>query len=311
MEIKKFILVAIVLVSCLTVLAAPKNEKIPHAVDMFISNLEKLSLLSDIQSDEAYNMHKQNIRCFAGTDNGAGGISIDSEGTFNSELYYLGLGTVASATRYCNQLYTMLYKEKELKLKHEVLYTGPVKQINEYGKGELYFYETRLKKICEYNNQTIALWQTFEVNAADGLIDKIEGYNEIPISWRRESTGNNVEKPIIQEEPKPSDSDSHEDTKAMTEQEYLRLAARYYTAKDYVAAGATYKQLTIDYPNNAEGWFRLACLVRYEKKWSKKVYNNPQKTAISFMEKAANLAVGKLKSKAENALFYWKHENYM
>ena len=322
---KLFIVIAVVLISYFTVLAAPKNEKVPDAVNMFISNLEKLSQLSDSQRDTAYDLNEQNARFFAAGGDSRGGITIDSEHKYNSELYYLGLGKVSNSLTYCNKLYTMLYKEKVLKLKHEILYTEAINVMDAHGKDELYFYVTKLKKTCEYNNETIVLWQAFEVNASDGLIDRIEGYNVMPASWSGGYANNKVGKSIIEksiipevsevpevpEVSAPSNYSTNENVKMMTEQEYLRLAAYYYTAKDYEAAGTTYQQLTAVYPNNAEGWFRLACLVRYEKRWSNDVYANPKKKAIEFMEKASNLAVGKLKSKAENALFYWKNENYM
>lgn len=311
MEIKTFIPITIVLASCLTVLAAPKNEKVPHAVGMFISNLEKLSQLSDNQRDDAYNLNEQNIHYFAAGGNSKGGITIDSDQKFNSELYYLGLGSVSNSLTYCNKLYVMLYKEKELKLKHEILYTEAINVLDIHGKDELYFYDTKLKKICEYNNQIMELWQTFEVNASNGLIVKIEGYTTMPANWRRGRTDKSVKKSMIQQSQISTISNSLENKDAMDEQEYLRLAARYYTAKDYAAAGETYKQLTTVYPNNAEGWFRLALIVKYKTKWSKKIYKNPVKSAIEFMNKAKNLAVGELKSKAENALFYWEHPNYM
>ena len=136
----------------------------------------------------------------------------------------------------------------------------------------------------------------------------------MPSSWLRNNVNNVANQTVIkesQDSQMPENPDQVEDVKKKTEQEYLRIAARYYTSRDYATAGATYKELTTIYPENAEGWFRLALIVRYKTKWSKKAYKNPQQIAITFMKKASGLATGKLKSKADNALFYWENPNYM
>lgn len=314
MVIKKIYVVVLLLSSILIVSVAPTNVDVPNKVVVFISNLERLAHLSDTQSDDAYRLYEQNVQCFYASGNSRGSITIDSdfENNYNSELYYLGLGTVSNSLTYCNKLYTMLYKEKCLKLEHEILYTEAISAPDIDGKDELYFYDTKIKKTCIHDNQSITIWQSFEVEASSGLIVKINGYNTMPSSWLRNNV-DNVANQTVAEEPQqyPENTTQVEAVKKMTEQEYLRLAARYYTSRDYATAIATYRKLTTVYPENAEGWFRLALIVRYKTKWSKKAYKNPKQIAISFMKKASGLATGKLKSKADNALFYWENPNYM
>ena len=300
--------------------AAPKSEGTPKAVKTLIANLETLTELSENQRDDAYSIHLRNIGLFAAS--GSGGINIDSDDKFNSELYYLGLEPVSKSVTYCNKLYSFLYKERSLKLSHEILYTEAINAPDINGKDELYFYDTKVKKTCSYNNEKKVVWQTFEVAASDGLIDKIEGFDSKPTEWRDEASSTSPITPNTQNNQQLGSSSnlgqnkktytppSHV-TKPQTEQDLLRLAARYYTAKDYSSAATTLNTLTAKYPNNAEAWFRLALIVRYKTKWSKKVYEDPNKSAIEFMKKASALANGKLKSKADNALFYWEHPNYM
>lgn len=308
---------------CLFTSAAPKRERTPNAVNEFINNLETFTRLSDNQRDDAYRLNERNYLLFAGGGNSKGGINIDTENRYNSELYYLGLTPVSNSLRYCNQLYTLLYKEKSLKLTHEILYTEAINAPDIDGKDELYFYDTKVKKTCAYNNnQSKIIWQTFEVGASNGLIDKIEGLDTRPSSWScgnadntntvtpNQPNQNVYETPNLDDRPETNTPQRSQEVK-QSEQDLLRIAARYYTAKDYSSASSTLNQLTTKYPNNAEAWFRLALIVRYKTKWSKKVYKDPKKSAIEFMKKASALATGKLKSKTDNALFYWEHPDYM
>lgn len=300
--------------------AAPKNVGTPQAVKTLIANLETLTELSDNQRDDAYSMHLHNIGSFAAS--GSGGINIDTDNKYNSEFYYLGLEPVSKSVTYCNKLYSLLYKERALKLSHVILYTEAINAPDIDGKDELYFYDTKVKKTCTYNNEDKVIWQTFEVAASDGLIDKIEGFDSKPTDWRGGTSLNHPIKPDNQnnqgregtshlDQNKKTYAPPGQGTKPQTERDLLRLAARYYTAKDYSSAATTLNALTAKYPNNAEAWFRLSLIVRYKTKWSKKVYKDPNKSAIEFMKKASALANGKLKSKADNALFYWEHPNYM
>lgn len=316
----RYYLHIIVLLFSFSSFAAPKSERTPKAVKSLIDNLEILTELSDNQRDDAYSMHLRNIGSFAAS--GSGGINIDTDNKYNSEFYYLGLEPVSKSVTYCNKLYSLLYKERALKLKHEILYTEAINAPDIDGKDELYFYDTKVKKTCTYNNEEKVIWQTFEVAASDGLIDKIEGFESKPTDWRGGASFTSPITPNTQnnqqsgssshsgQNNKPYTPPSHE-AKPQTEQDLLRLAARFYTAKDYSSAATTLNTLTAKYPNNAEAWFRLALIVRYKTKWSKKVYKDPNKSAIEFMKKASDLANGKLKSKADNALFYWEHPNYM
>lgn len=315
-----YVLVTMFLSFAPLLVAAPKNEGTPKAVKTLIANLETLTELSDTQRDDAYSLHLRNIGSFAAS--GSGGINIDTENKFNSEFYYLGLEPVSKSVTYCNKLYSLLYRERALKLSHEILYTEAINAPDIDGKDELYFYDTKVKKTCTYHNEEKVIWQTFEVAASDGLIDKIEGFDSEPTDWRGGTPSNPPIKPNDQNNQERGSSShldqnkktyappSHE-SKPQTEQDLLRLAARYYTAKDYSSAATTLNTIATKYPNNAEAWFRLALIVKYKTKWSKKVYNDPNKSAIEFMKKASDLANGKLKSKADNALFYWEHPNYM
>lgn len=297
------------------VMAAPSDSwakmvDTPPVVSMFINNLEKFPGMTDSQSDDAYYMNKSNREAFAASEGGMGGIDIDSERSYNSEIYYLGLGTVANSMRYCNKLYAMLYQEKALKLKHAILDTQEINAPDINGKDELYFYETRLKKTCEYASKTVEVWQSVSVLASTGQIVQIEGYDRMPESWMQikkdKKSPAKSQKKTQPVSPRPAKSST-----PLSEDEYLRLAARYYTAKDYAQATSTLAELTDKYPRNAEAWFRMALIVRYKTKWSKKAFANPSKTAIDYMTKAKDLATGKLKAKAENALYYWEHPNYM
>lgn len=320
LEMRNTALFILFIFLCLDALAASKRIPTPETVNAFINNLETLYQLSDQQRDYAYDLREHNIRCFAATEDGKGGINIDFRSRFNSEFYYLGLEPVSDALRYCNKLYKTVYKEKSLKLCHEILYTEEIKAPDIDGKDELYFYVTKIKKTCTYNNITAVVWQSFEVGASNGLIDKIEGYATRPSSWqlgKSESHTPPSNKPLPQATPKPQEKRREEKVAPRTQEEelsekdLLRLAARYYTAKDYTAASSVLQKINKKYPQNAEAWFRLALIVRYKTKWSKKVFTDPKKSAIDFMRKASELASGKLKSKADNALYYWEHPNYM
>lgn len=318
MEIRYFLHI-IVLFFSFSSFAAQKNEGTPKAVKTLIDNLEILTELSDNQRDDAYSIHLRNIGSFAAS--GSGGINIDTDNKYNSEFYYIGLEPVSKSVTYCNKLYSLLYKERTLKLSHEILYTEAINAPDIDGKNELYFYDTKVKKTCTYNNEEKVIWQTFEVAASNGLIDKIEGFDSKPIDWRDRTSLNHNIKPdnqnnqnrgdLNQLDPNNKSSVPHsQETQPQTEQELLRLAARYYTAKDYSSAVTTLNTLTAKYPNNAEAWFRLACIVKFKTKWSKKVYKDPNKSSIEFMRKAFELGSGTLKSKAYNALDRWEHRNY-
>lgn len=312
--------IVILILSFSSTLAAPKNEGTPKAVKTLINNLETLTTLSDNHRDDAYNIHLLNIKLFAASRRG--GINIDTDTKFNSEFYYIGLEPVSKSVTYCNKLYSLLYKERALKLSHEILYTEAINVPDIDGTDELYFYDTKVKKTCTYNNEEKIIWQTFEVAASDGLIDKIESFESKPSNWRSGISGNSNPHSDHRNNQEQSGSKHKEretkpyippihDANSLTEQDFLRLAARYYTSKDYTAATTILNTLAAKYPNNAEAWFRLALIVKYKTKWSKTIYKDPNKSAIEFMKKASALADGELKSKADNALFYWEHPNYM
>jgi len=301
----------------LPAIAAPKAIATPSVVKTFLNNLGRLQQLSDDQSDEASRLNYENRDCFAGGVDEGNGVKIN-----NSELFFLNISTRYGASPYCNTLFSLLYRERTLKMSHEILYTEAIYVPDINGKDEPYFYDTKVKKTCIYNNDKKVFWQEFLVDVSSGLIDTMTGYDKEPTDWRGGASSNHPIKPDNQNNQGRGGS-SHldqnnkpyappsQDIKPKTEQDLLRLAARYYTSKDYSAATSTLNTLTAKYPNNAEAWFRLALIVKYKTKWSKKVYKDPNRSAIEYMKKASDLANGKLKSKADNALFYWEHPDYM
>lgn len=300
--------------------AAPKKVQTPVVVKNFLHNLEAFSTLSDSQREEAFNLHSQNVNYFTGYTKEN---TIDCDPDFNSELYYLGLGEVNGAESYCRQLYKYIYKERVLKLSTDILTTEPIYRITDDGKDEIAFYDTKVKKTCSLNGKSsIIVWQNIEVLSENGLINTIRGYDSEPSDWSiSASDGSNMNNklsvPEIQDGTKShsnpsaiSEKNSIRD-KRRTEQDYLHYAFRLYSAKDYSGASKAYLELVDAYPKNAEAWYRLALMIRYKKKWSKSQYRDYKKVAIEYMQKAYDLATGKLKSKAENVLFYWEHPNYM
>ena len=100
---------------------------------------------------------------------------------------------------------------------------------------------------------------------------------------------------------------STQEQQTLTENDYLRLASRYYTGKNYYAATSTLLDLTNKYPDNAEAWFQLALITFYKTKCSKTQYSNPREKAIEFMRRASSVARGDLKKKADRCLDDWEH----
>lgn len=304
-------IITILFLSFSSLLAAPKIDGTPNVVRMLINNLELLTNLSESQGDEAYKIYETNKKLFDSNNN---------INECNTEIFYLGLKPVHTSDTYCHRLYTLLYEERVLKLAHVILYTEPI-IIADDGKDELCFYDTKVKKTCTYKNDETIVWQTLEVNK-NGLIDKMKSFKSRPSDWKDGNINETKQETRNRENKEQSSSNSNtiqkvqdippiQEPTPQSEQDLIRLAARYYTSKDYSSAANTLNTLTEIYPNNAEAWFRLACIVRYKTKWSKEVYKDPNKSAIEFMKKASALANGKLKSKADNALFYWEHPNYM
>lgn len=308
LEMRKAIIILLSLCSSLFSFSAVKKAPTPKAVTDFINCIEQLQSLNENQREEAFTLRKQTKQLFS-LKNGDQGFNIDkpTENVFNSELYFVGLGHVTNAQTYCLRLFKYLYEERVLKISSEVLFTETLCLPDANNKDEPKYYETNIKKMCQCNNTTKTVWQTYRVPVSSGVIDRIYGYDQEPAGWDRSNPG----KHDTEQTQSPSTPSKPDDEKEWTEDDFLYYAARYYKAKDYSSAATILTALTSTYPANAEAWFRLAVLVKYKTKWSKKNYKDPNKTAIEFMKKAASLANDQLKKKAENALYYWEHPNYI
>ncbi|MDE6523225.1 MAG: tetratricopeptide repeat protein [Muribaculaceae bacterium] len=309
MELRIYTFFIIFTLNCIPAAASTKNSATPAPVRTFLNNLERLQLLSDDQSDEASRLNYENRDCFAGGTAEGNGVKIH-----NSELYFLNISISYGASQYCNNLFTLLYRNRDLKLSHDIVSTEPIVFADANGKDEIRFYDTKVKKTCIYNGEEKVFWQKFGVDAEDELIDTLEGYDSKPSNWEGNISDKSNKKTNIERGGSQQSEQGNklytppiQETLPQTEKELLRLAARYYTSKDYSSATKTLHQLTAKYPNNAEAWYRLATIIRFKNKWSKNVYAKPKETAIEYMRKAVNLATGSLKTKAERALFDWEH----
>ena len=160
---------------CIPVAAATKNIATPVPVKTFLNNLERLQLLSDDQSDEASRLNYENRDCFKGGTAEGDGVQIR-----NSELYFLNISTRYAASQYCNNLFALLYRDRDLKLSHDIVSTDPLIFADANGKDEIRFYDTKVKKTCIYNGEEKVFWQIFGVDAVDEVIDTFEGYDRKP-----------------------------------------------------------------------------------------------------------------------------------
>lgn len=303
MEIKRVCIFGIGIISCvLSLYANTKKQKTadpPEAVVKFTDNIQMLAV-PDLEKEEAYNITEDSKRLFPEYPTG---INIGTTETAESEFPFLGLPEVMTSSEYCRCLYQYIYEEKRIKYTHQIESTYTLFLIDADGRDEPYLYETTLKTNCIVDNYKKDLRQIVTVKCEDGLIQQIRTFdNNMGMSSHQ--------KPELSEETGNILIRESQDAK-LTERQYLNLAARYYTAKDYGKTYAVLEQLIEDYDNSAEGWYRLALLVNYKRKWSKKLYSNPRRTALSFMEKASNRASGALADKIENILYYWEHPNHM
>ena len=309
MEIKRIFILTTIIFCCISSEAAntksAKTAETPKAVVKFTDNVEKLSFLSNEEKEVATRLTEENRTLFPAYPTG---INLDMNKYNNSEFLFLELPKAATSATYCRSLYKYIYEEKRLKLSHQILFTVIQYNIDAGGKDVPYIYETTLKKTCRLNNHTKDLWQIFTVSCEDGLITQLRTSENSP-----EASGNGAQEAEVYETivKQPHHTNEIQNTKIFTEQQYLNLAARYYTAKDYERAHTTLKKLTEVYDSNAEGWYRLALIVYYKPKWSKTVYSNPIEAAISFMKKASDRATGSLKKKIDNVLQPWEHPNDM
>lgn len=316
MEMRYITFTILLSITFFQTIAASKNAETPKVVTTFLNNLEKLQQLSDNDALEAYKLQENNKRCFLGGTDSGDGISIDNpmEKFYSSELYYLTNRPIKSAALYCQELNRLLYDERTLKLSHEILNTTPLYNLGEDGKEHVYFYSTKIKKTCTYNNTQKIIWQEFEVSISTMKIDRLFGYENDPtINFHIQDIG--TDRLPHQGNINPNQTgqnDQHttpstQEQQILTENDYLRLASRYYTSKNYYAATSTLLDLTNKYPNNAEAWFQLALITFYKTKWSKTQYSNPRGKAIEFMRRASSVARGDLKKKADRCLEEWEH----
>lgn len=308
---RKFIILFLVVFCWLYANAATKNTvKVPGTVVKFINCVEKLSDFVD--EETAIRLRSEMTNCFASQQETYGINIDDGESGNSSEFPFLGFATVSNSTSYCMRLYTYIFTNKTLKISHQVLNTEAINTIGDDGKDELYFYSTTLKKTYSYNNTTRSLWQVIEVPSGDNKpIDQLVTYEYEPKATSIvDAYEEKIETPNINE---TKNQHKQEGTKRreLSEREYLNLAARYYTAKNYERSYDILKKMTEIYDINAEGWYRLALIVYYQPQSCKKIYSNPKEMAKSFMEKAENRADGSFKEKISNRLLRWKFKKFM
>lgn len=302
----KFFLISLVFITCVfTCNATSHNVETPQLVYELISAIEKLSKCDPNQDDIAYQL-KDRIRfCFE--DN----IRCEN----NNEFNILGIKCEPFINNYCNTLYAQLWESRTLKEEHKILYTIELDAPNHTGGRDTEFYETRIQKTCTYNNNRVDMWQVIEIPYSGER--KIVSFDvqSVQPDW---IPGNNNGKRNRNNESIKSNGNNNSSSgntiqsnykqlRPMSEKEYLHQAARFYTDKDYDKAINTYIQLTEDYPQCGEGWYRLASIVRYKTKWSKKYYKDPKKEAINFMQKAEECGSGNIKSKAYEAWIKWEY----
>lgn len=306
MGIKRVLVLFLVVIIFFSSVSAKKKEApIPEVVERFIKNVERLSNISNEDVVLAIQLRGEMMGCFAGND--VYGINIDKASEHNSEFPYLGLSTVSNSRSYCVNLYMYIYEKHILRFSHQILPTRYINIIGDNGKDERYFYSTPVKKTCEYKGRIKVLWQIFEVPIGENKINSLKITEKEPDGIMSGKKNNS------KASGKNQETENNEfKIEESTEQECLRLAARYYTAEDYEGAYFTLKKLTEIYDSNAEGWYRLALLIYYHhKKGCKGIYPNPRNVAISFMKKAGERAKGKLKTTIYNQLFRWEHPNFM
>lgn len=304
---KKIIISVLTIFCWLYATAITKNNvKTPESVARFINCVEKLS---EVNEETAIQLRNEMIKCFASQK--TYGIDFDDRRSGNSsEFPFLGFSTasVSNSSSYCVRLYTYIYTNKILKIKHQVLNTDVINTIGDDGKDERYFYSTTLKEICSYNNTTKNLWQNIEVPVGDNEpIVRLVTYE-----YKPESIVDAYEKDYATNINVQEDQHKQEgiQRRELSEREYLHLAARYYTTKNYERMYDLLKEMTEIYDMNAEGWYRLALLVYYHPRLFEKIYSNPREVAKSLAKKAENRADEGLKFRISNRLDKWENRGF-
>lgn len=289
MEKKKIIILTVLLLSCLNCapVKAEKRHKTPTPVSTFIQNVEMLSTLHENELGKAGMLQMECVECFNATSSSSTGVPIDKRQPFTSEFPYLNLPGANTSSMYCRNLYTYIFQERTLNIRHQIGNTTEAYLPNSKNQKEPQVYETDVTKYCICNNTEYVFKQVFcTVPETDGLITEIRTYP---------SESSNKAEPI-----------SGSDNAVSTEQQFLNLAAKYYTNKDIENAYYTLKRMTELYPNNAYGWYRLACIIYYNDKKMKRFYSNPREVAKKFMEDAGKMSP-RLKADCENFLVRFEH----
>lgn len=308
------LLVSVLVVFCwLYANAVTKNiVTLPGVVAKFINCVEKLS--DSVDEESAIKLRSEMTNCFASQEE-TYGIDIDDEKSGNSsEFPFLDFATasVSNSNSYCMRLYTYIFTNKTLKISHQVLRTESIDIIGDDGKAEPRFYSTTLKKTYSYNNTTRSLWQVIEVPSGDNKpIDRLVTYAYEPTSSSILDDYEKELEPSIIKESKSQHKQEGTQRRELSEREYLNLAARYYTAKNYERSYDVLKKMTEVYDMNAEGWYRLALIVYYQPQSCKKIYSNPKEMAKSFMKEAENRANGTFKERISNRLLRWELRKFM
>lgn len=276
----RHVICAALLMLAATPCISAKSVETPSVTKTLVSCFNRLGNLPPSGSGQASEMAMQIRNGF--------GANLNLDG---NEFYIIGMPgerpRLTSQT-YSNKLKSYLFDNRSLKMDCQIVSTVPVNAI-ELGKDAVAFNVTLLQKQLQYAGNSYSIWQEVDVDIETSKITSITSSNRKP------------------DKNEFIETDGHED---LSPQEYLNRAAKFYSKKRYDQAYKAYADLTEKYPAEAEGWYRLSLMI-YKQRGCKGIHSKPQTTAHEYMKKAYNLARGKLKTKAENILYYWEHPNYM
>lgn len=275
---KGLLLLVAIIGGCISQVHA-KSAPTPSATRTIINSTIELGRLNENNVNRASELQQAIQSCFAANLNLKG-----------NEFYLIGLDQRSNLTSqsYSNKLKRYIFTERKVDMDCDVLETVPVNGI-ELGKDEVVLYVTKLKKDIACNGRNYQFWQEIDYDIDGGGITSIKTTDKAP---RKDEYID-----IPDEGPKSA-------------KEYLNQAAKMYTSKKYAEAYNLYSELTRQYSQEPEGWYRLALMI-YKQKGCKGQFKKPREVARDYMQRAYNLASGKLKTKAENVLYYWDHPNYM
>lgn len=274
---------------CLPSFGADKKIQTPKSVLTFIKNVEKMSYLTLADKSEINDLFWINIELFSGP---TPGIPIDVVRDSISEFSFLGLPKVDYSNSYCDALRNYICLERILKLTHEIETTTPLSLPDGKGKSDLIAYKTMVKKDCNVKGSSKILWQEMVTDIKTGLISDLATYEK---------------KPTIGEELKKQEAIKNNADNKFSETDYLNLASRYYSIRDFNKTYNTLKELTEVYGSYAEGWYRLASLIYDNPDKFNRISSNPKATAKGYLEKAVNIAKGDLKKKLYKIYLSWSY----